>query len=269
MVELKQAFRNCDIFGDKSEEEFEQLEHDLIKLYGKDNNDKEYYYKDFVNDWNGFQDENEYNKSAQFGQNDKNGYHLNRNKKRKVTLGMFHKLLQILPPHIVDMNNRNTNNNRNRDERLLNLVLGTGKINEIDPSNKTSALFYAIIQMDYDLINRLCDSGAKTSKDEWQKLGEYIIQLVKDNNIETLEKLIKLIKDRKEIECDLTYHDIDNKTAIMYGAINGNLNICKLLLNCGLGADILHVDQDGNTAADLAKMNNHKEVEDFLRNQFL
>lgn len=264
LTELKQAFRNCDIFGDKAEEEFDELETDLDKLYGKDNNDKYYYYKDFVDDWNGFQDENDYNKNI--NGDDLNYRNMNNN---GITLGMFHRLLRILPPHIVDMNNKHTNNNRKRDERLLNLVLGSGKINDIDPTNKTSALFYAIIQMDYDLINRLCDNGAKTSKDEWQKLGEYIIQLVKDNNINALQTLIQLIKDRNEIECDLTYHDIDGKTAIMYAAINGNQQICEILLNCGLGADILHVDQDGNTAADLANIHKHQHVEDYLRNQFL
>ena len=226
--------------------------------------DKWYYYKDFVNDWNGFQHENEYNRN-----NDEKHGNLNMHRNRKITSGMFHRLLRILPPHVVDMNNKHTNNNRNRDERLLNLVLGTGKINEIDPTNKTSALFYAIIQLDYDLINRLCNNGAKTSKDEWQKLGEYIIQLVKDNKYDTLQKIIKLIKERKEIEIDLTYHDIDGKTAIMYSAINGNEKICELLINCNLSADILHVDQDGNTAADLAKMHNHKRIEEFLRSQFL
>ena len=38
LVELKQAFRNCDILGDKAKEEFDQLESDLDRLYGKDNN---------------------------------------------------------------------------------------------------------------------------------------------------------------------------------------------------------------------------------------
>lgn len=257
LVELKQAFRTCDIFGDKAEEEFDQIEHDLEKLYGPDNNDKFYYYRDFVKDWNGFQDENNYNSFRDHNH---------------VTLGIFHRLLRILPPHIVDNNNKNTKteDNGDRDERLLSLVLGTGKINEIDPTNKTSALFYAIIQMDYDLINRLCDNGAVIgSKDEWQKIGEYIIQLTKDNNINALSALIKLIKDRKEIECDLTYHDVDGKTAVMYSAISGNLEICELLLNANLGADILHIDQDGNTAADLAMQHKHNHIEQYLRNQFL
>eukprot|EP00484_Ammonia_sp_Unknown_P030255 CAMPEP_0197031704 /NCGR_PEP_ID=MMETSP1384-20130603/10626_1 /TAXON_ID=29189 /ORGANISM="Ammonia sp." /LENGTH=791 /DNA_ID=CAMNT_0042461271 /DNA_START=22 /DNA_END=2397 /DNA_ORIENTATION=+ len=261
LVELLQALRNCDIFGDKADAEFEQLEAELNRLYEHAHGELFYYYLDFVNDWNGFDDENEYN-----------ALKVHADQKKKFTLGMFHRLLRILPPHIVDMNNKHTKEdaaNRHRDERLLNLVLGFGNINEIDPSNKASALFYAIIQMDYDLINRLCKNGAKTSKDEWQKLGEYIIQLVKDNKMDALQALVDLIKQRKEIECDLTYADIDGKTAVMYAAMNGNEQICQLLLNCGLGADILHVDQEGNTAADIAEQYKHNHVAEYLRNQFL
>eukprot|EP01083_Nonionella_stella_P077203 210678_1 len=256
LIELKQAFRTCDIFNDAAEVQFDQLEHELERLYGETNNDKSYYYSDFVCDWNGFVDENNYNHTVLL--------------KQRGRLGIFDGLLRILPPHIVDKNNKHTFEDRKVDERLLNLVLGTGTINEIDPNNKTSALFYAIIQNDYDLIDRLTAHGATiTSKDEWQRMGNYINQLAKDNNQNDLNVLLRLIKDKKEIECDLTYHDIDGRNAVMYAAMNGNLDICKLLLGCGLGADILHLDQDGNTAADLAKQYNHTHVEKYLKDQFL
>ena len=213
-----------------------------------------------MKDWNGFEEENRYNSR-------KLDHRENGDTPR---LGMYHRLLRVLPPHIVDATNKHTKRDGVRDERLLSLVLGTGRVNEVDSGNQTSALLFAIIQREPSLIRRLCEHGAKTTKDEWQAIGKYVIGLVRDSNVEALRALIDLVKQHRDmIECDLTFADDHGRTAVMHSATIGNLEICELRVHCGLGADLLHVDQDEQTAADLAHQHGHKQVEDFLRNEFL
>ncbi len=58
------------------------------------------------------------------------------------------------------------------------------------------------------------------------------------------------------------------RSALHWAALDGDKQTCELLLNCGLGCDILGVDNDGLNAADLAKTKGHRELEEFLREQF-
>src|SRR4051812_19115272 len=101
-----------------------------------------YYYSDFLHDWNH---------------------------------GFFAPLFRLLPPQIV------TSEPNERNDRLLNIMLGAGRVNEVDPVTKESALYHAIVALDHDLINRLCDRGAHTTSEDWLKIGDLIIDLTKKN----------------------------------------------------------------------------------------
>jgi len=256
LSEFMETLRSVSVLEDRMETEFDELETALLALYGPHaNRDScEYYFRDFVNDWNAFEAENEYN-----NQNNDDG-------NQKFIFAMFDRLLQVSPPNIVA--------NGVRDERLLNLVLGAGDVNRFDANNQASVLSYAIVQNDFELVRRLCLNGAKTSKSEWSKLSQHLIELVKENNFDALSALLPIIQQqRDEIDCDLSYHDQDGKTAIMHAAMNGNLRILQMLiesnLESDLGADVLHVDQDGKTAADLARAQGHNQVYQYLKDQRL
>ena len=133
-------------------------------------------------------------------------------------------------------------------------------VNDIDPVTQTSALFLAIDQLDHELIDKLCDKGAHTSSNDWQKLGELLIDLAKENNFIKMSSIVNLARRRPEIELDLDYRNHEGRTVLHYAAWNGNKEMVELVLTCGLGCDIMAMDNDGNNAADIAKQRQHKEV---------
>jgi len=193
------------------------------------NTSREYYYSDFLRDWDH---------------------------------GFFAPLFQLLPPQIVkaELNEH--------IDRILNIMLGAGRINEIDPVTKESALYHAIVALDHPLINRLCDRGAHTTSEDWVKIGTFVINLTRANQYEQLFQVLNLSKQRREIEIDLQFKDEKGRTCLHWAAFNGRKDVCDFILQTGLKVDIMDVDHDGMTAADLAKSSQHYDLEQHLREQF-
>lgn len=221
LSELKQMIRISFMFEGIPMDVFSKVEEQLQLKYNT--HGRYYYYSDFENDF--YQ-------------------------------GMYAPLLEILPPQLITDDDLQSVGN----VRLLNLVLGTGCINELDPITHCSALYKAIVKLDFQLINRLCDRGARTVAEDWQKLGNYLIQLVKncnateitfeenvdidvnkftvestlentdDTTVKIFSQFINLARRRTEIEIDLNFHDSEGRTALMYAAMNGNFHICSYVL---------------------------------------
>ncbi|ETO31160.1 hypothetical protein RFI_05959 [Reticulomyxa filosa] len=142
-------------------------------------------------------------------------------------------------------------------------------VNDVDPVTGTSALFEAIEILDHDLIDRLCDKGARTNNNDWQKLGEMLIDLTKRQQYEKISALVNLARRRPEIELDLDYRDKEmGRTVLHYTATVGRKDIAELYVQSSLNCDILAIDNEGLNAADIAKRHGHAEVEEYLRNQF-
>ncbi len=130
---------------------------------------------------------------------------------------------------------------KNRTQ-LLELISQGEDFNEVDPSTGQSPLEFAVHSGFLRGASDLVDIGASLSIKNLSNQSP----LMAASNSEALTA--SLLKRKQELELDSVSDD--GNTALHYAAINGNHEVCAMLINSGANTDIKN--KQGRTAYDEA-----------------